>query len=537
MRILYNAHIYTQDPRCPAASALAIEGGQILATGDDEGILSQFEHRKPGTSITLENLSGRWLLPGLIDAHLHLENYALALRKVDCETSTKEECLERVAERARQAPPGEWILGHGWNQNAWEGGFGCAADLDAVAPMNPVFLTAKSLHAAWANSAALRLAREGRCVSAETPDPPGGKLGRLPSGNPDGILFESAMDWIYSILPEPGVEETAAAINEAQQVLWRQGLTGVHDFDRRRCFAALQLLHQRGLLRLRVNKNIPLEDLPHATALGLRSGFGDAMLRIGSVKAFADGALGPQTAAMLQPYNGGGEEERGILLLDGEQIFEHGRLAVDCGLSMAIHAIGDRAVHETLDGLAHLRAYESAQGLVPGRHRIEHVQLIHPDDAPRLAELEIIASMQPSHAPSDMIMADRYWGERTAYAYAWRTQLSYGARLAFGSDAPVESPNPFWGLYAAIARRRLDGSPGTEGWRPEQRLFLHEALQAFTLGAAYAAGLEDRLGRLAPGYLADMILLEEDPFALPPEALRDVRPLRTMVAGEWVYGD
>jgi hypothetical protein len=283
---------------------------------------------------------------------------------------------------------------------------------------------------------------------------------------------------------------------------------------------------------LRVIKSIPLEDLTHAVELGLRSGFGDDFLRIGSVKIFADGALGPHTAAMLQPFENE-PENRGMLMMDAEELYEHGRLAVENGLSLAVHAIGDRANHEVLNAFAQIRQHEVVK--LPLRHRIEHVQIIHPDDAPRLAAMGVIASMQPVHATSDMLMADRYWGMRSALAYGWRTQLNNGAILAFGSDAPVEVPNPFWGLHAAVTRQRPDGSPGPEGWYPVQRLSLIEALQAYTGGAAYAAGMEDRLGKLAPGYLADLLILDHDPFNCSPEEIRDIHPLATMVGGEWVW--
>jgi predicted amidohydrolase YtcJ len=307
----------------------------------------------------------------------------------------------------------------------------------------------------------------------------------------------------------------------------------------------LQILHSNRELTLRVTKSLPLEALPQAIELGLRTGFGDDFLRIGSIKAFADGALGPRTAAMLQPYEGE-PDNRGILMLDAEELFEHGRLAVANGLSLAVHAIGDRANHEVLNAYKQLRALE--QNLSPGlpsgkprqkplRHRIEHVQVIYPDDAPRLAELNVIASMQPIHATSDFPAADRYWGERSASAYAWRTLLENRTRLAFGSDAPVESPNPFWGLHAAVTRRRADGSPGPDGWYPIQRLALHEALEGFTRGPAYAASLEDRAGKLAPGYFADLLILDADPFACHPDQLRAIRPLATMVAGEWSFQD
>ena len=448
---------------------------------------------------------------------------------MDCETDTLEECLERVRERVRLSRPGEWVLGHGWNQNTW-GAFPSAAALDAIAPANPVYLTAKSLHASWANSAALREAG----IGADTPDPKDGKVARDDSGRITGILLESAMDLMSSRLPHVSLQALADAMDQAQAILWRMGLTGVHDFDRRESFMALQMLHERGRLKLRVNKNIPVDSLGHAAALGLRTGFGDDMLWIGSVKAFMDGALGPHTAAMFQPYDGE-PENRGILNMDAEELFEHCRQAADAGLSMTVHAIGDRANHEVLDAYQQLRVYERENGLPHLRHRIEHVQVLHPDDAGRLAELDVIASMQPIHAISDMLMADRFWGSRSALSYAWRTQLEHGAHIAFGSDAPVESPNPFLGLHAAVTRRRADGSPGPEGWYPEQKLTLEEALYAYTRGAAYAANAESRLGQLSPGYLADLIVLEQDPFEGDPDALLDMRPSATMLGGEWVW--
>ncbi len=423
-------------------------------------------------------------------------------------------------------PPLSSGRGDGGEGGAWPS----ASDLDKLAPNNPVYLTAKSLHAAWTNSAALKLAG----ITAHTPDPANGQLQRDEHGALTGILLESAMALVSTAIPEPSLEFIAEAIEAAQSLLWRMGLTGVHDFDRRACFMALQQLHAQRKLKLRVTKSIPLEDLEHAVGLGLRTGFGNDWLRIGSVKAFMDGALGPRTAAMLQPYLNE-RENRGMLNMDAEELFEAGRRAVEVGLSMAVHAIGDRANHEVLDAYEQLRRFERDRGLPPLRHRIEHVQVLHPDDAGRLAELGIIASMQPIHATSDMQMADRYWGERAALSYAWRTQLQQGAHLAFGSDAPVESPNPFFGLYAAVTRQRADGSPGQEGWYPQQRLSFQEALEAYTVGPAYVAGLEARLGKLSPGYLADLILLPVDPFVIPPSDLLALEPSATMIGGEWVW--
>jgi predicted amidohydrolase YtcJ len=532
MLLLYHANIYTLNPDQPKVNALAMRHGRIIAAGESATLLDEF----PSAKLRID-LGGRTVIPGLTDAHIHLAHYAIGLQKVDCETATRAECLARVAERARSLPPQHWILGHGWNQNRWQEGFGSAVLLDDIAPDHPTYLTAKSLHAGWANSLALRRAG----IHASTPDPVGGQIGRNPDGSPNGILYESAMDLVDAVVPEPEVHNLAESIAGALAGLARMGITGVHDFDRRRCFAALQVLQRRGDLRQRVLKSIPLEDLAHTAAIGLRSGFGDDFLRIGGVKAFADGALGPRTAAMLQPYEGE-PENRGMLLMDAEELFEHGRIAVDNGLALSVHAIGDRANHEVLDGFTQLRAYEKSIE-DPGaptprlRHRIEHVQLLHPDDVGRLASLGLVASMQPIHATSDMAMADRFWGARAAYAYAWRLQKQHGATLAFGSDAPVESPNPFLGLHAAVTRCALDGSSGPQGWYPQQKLTLSEALIAFTQGPAYLAGMEDRLGRLEIGFLADLLVLDRDPYLCPPEEIATLQPVATMVNGQWLFRD
>jgi predicted amidohydrolase YtcJ len=534
MKILYNANIHTLDTSHPLASAILIAGSQIIAVGEKEK-LETLAHGK----VEKQDMQGRTILPGLTDAHLHIQYYAMGLEKIDCETKTKEECLRRVAERVKITKPGEWILGHGWNQNEWhpspsgrgqgEGNWPTASELDLLAPNNPVYLTAKSLHAAWTNTSALNLAK----ISADSANPKNGAIQRDDSGRATGILLESAMSLVDSVIPEPSGDSIQRAIEKAQPILWKMGLTGVHDFDRRTSFMALQQLHAQGKLKLRVNKNIPVDNLDQAFELGLRTGFGDDWLWIGSVKAFMDGALGPQTAAMFQPYNGD-VENCGILNMDGEELFELCRKAADVGLSMTVHAIGDRANHEVLNAYEQLRKYETEKNLPHLRHRIEHVQVLHPDDAPRFAQLNVIASMQPIHAPSDMFAADRFWGDRSALAYAWRTQLNYGAHLAFGSDAPVESPNPFLGLHAAVTRRRADGSPSAEGWYPAQKLTLAEALSAYTEGAAYAANAEHCIGKLAENYLADLIVLEQDIFSVDPNDLLTMQASATMIGGDWV---
>jgi predicted amidohydrolase YtcJ len=529
MLILHNGIIHTLDHQKPTAEAIAIEqrgdqSSRVLALGSVENLQKEFP------KAILHNLEGRVVLPGLTDAHVHVRQYAHILQQVKCDTATQAECVERVLARAAQSKPGAWILGHGWRQNGWPEGFGDAAILDKAAPRNPVYLSAASMHAAWMNSAAMKTAG----ISAQTPDPPNGHIQRDQRGEPTGVFFEAAMELATKAIAQPTPEEDVQAIQAAQAVLWSYGLTGLHDFDRGRSFRALQTLRERGELKLRVLKNLPIEYLNQIIAIGLRSGFGDDLLRIGAIKVFADGALGPRTAAMFEPY-AGEPENRGMLFVDREELLEWGQQAARGGLGMTVHAIGDRANHEVLSAFEQLRIFEKDNHLPPSRHRIEHVQVLHPDDLHRLGQLGLVASMQPMHATSDMDAADKYWGDRVRHSYGWRAQLESGAKLAFGSDAPVESPNPWLGIHAAVTRRRANGSPGPDGWIPEQRLTLREALDGFSSGAAYAAGMEKRLGRLAPGYLADLVVLDQNPFEVEPQDLQHIKPLATMVGGDWVW--
>jgi predicted amidohydrolase YtcJ len=529
--VLYNANIHTQDASRPRAQAIAIRDNTIVAVGDNS-LMQRLTH-----NAQLIDLQGRCVIPGLIDAHLHAEWIALGLKNIDAEAPTLDELLQRVAERAAVTPKDDWLRGHGWNQNVWGGEFPTRADLDRVAPEHPVYLTAKSGHAGWANSLALKLAG----ITASTPNPANGEIVRDTAagagGQPTGIFLEDAMNLIGKVIPQESAQVVADAMRDMLPLMQRVGLTGVHDFDGPRALQAWQILKENGELNLRVSKTIPVYVLEHAIALGLRSGFGDDWLRINSVKSFADGALGPQTALMIDPYDGS-TTNRGMAVTDKEELIENVRKASAAGLSSTIHAIGDRANHDVLDVFAAVRAEEKLRAEEPTRrlrHRIEHVQLLHPDDFTRLAQLNIIASMQPIHATSDMLIADKYWGQRSAGAYAWRTQLNAGAMLAFGSDAPVESFNPFRGIHAAVTRRRADGSPQPDGWYPEQRLSVEEAVRGFTLGAAYAAYEEQRKGSLTPGKLADLIVLDRDIFTIEPMAIADTQVLATLIDGRFVH--
>lgn len=522
--ILRNGVILTLDERTPQVENMAIEREHIIAVGAEDDIVNL-----AGPQTEIVNLEGRTVLPGLVDAHIHLEKYALNLDRVDCEVSSLEDCLERVRKVIEEASPDEWILGHGWNQNDWDR-YGTASDLDLIAPNNPIYLTAKSLHAGWANTYALERAN----VGPSTPDPPDGHIQRNTEGEATGILFEGAMSLMTNALPAPTASDIATTIRPAQERLWRYGITSLHNFDGPRCMQALDLLRARGDLGLRVVNNIQFDDLDRTLNLGVNTGDGDSWLRTGNLKIFADGALGPRTAAMLAPYNHA-PDNTGVIFYSKEELLDIFTRAVEGGLTMAVHAIGDRANRDVLDTFEELRHYEDKHGLPRRQHRIEHLQLLHPDDVPRPAMLDLVVSMQPIHAISDMEMAMRYWGERTRFAYAWYSQLHAGARIVFGSDAPVESPNPFWGLHAAVTRQHLDGSPGPKGWIPNERLDLRDALIAYTQGPAHVAGLEMKLGKLVEGFLADVIVLEANPFKCSTRELADLIPAGTMVGGTWRY--
>lgn len=528
--ILYNADIYTQNPAQPAASAIAIVGERIVAVGDDDAI------RQLATATTTQtNMNGRRILPGLTDAHLHWHAYSRMLQAVNLvDVPTKAEALRRVAERAANTPAGDWIFGIGWRKDIWTPNeFPTAADLDAVVPNHPLYLVDRSGHAAWVNTMAMALAG----IDYATIDPDGGGLRRDESGKPTGILLEApAMQLVGQHMPSETAPMIADWMRVAQDKALKMGLTGFHDFDRPICLAALQLLREAGELHLRVVKQVNVPYIESAYHVGLRSGFGDNWLRIGGLKIFSDGALGPQTALMVEPYNGS-TDNYGIAVTDKEEIHQLVHKASENGLHCTIHAIGDRAVHDVLDVYQSVREAEAQRGIPRHmrRHRIEHVQVTLAEDAPRLAELDIIASMQPIHATSDYEMVDRYWGERGVHAYAARTQLNAGATLALGSDAPLDDIDPWTGIHAAVTRRRADGTPNEDGWYPEQKLTLAEAIHGYTLGPAYAAMQEHQLGMLAPGYLADLIVLDRDVFALTPMDILSVGVLGTMVGGQWRY--
>ncbi len=523
--VLFNGRVYTMDHQLPLAQAVAARAGRIVAIGDNAQVRALVG---PGTEQL--DLGSRTVLPGFTDAHIHLVHYGLSLTQVQLDgLASLQEALARVAECARVTKPGEWIRGWGWNRNLWPGApFPSKQDLDPVTPNHPVFLRSKDGHAAWVNSLALQQAG----LTRETPDPPGGQFERDPqTGELTGLLKEDpAIDFIKDAAGPASLDEMEKAIGAATQRLHRRGIVGVHVPEEEHELAALQSVWLKGELELRVNAMIPDRHLDKALGMGLRAGLGDEFLRLCAVKAYADGSLGTRSADMFEPYQ---DEPRncGIEVTDAERLAEIVGACTASGWNVAIHAIGDRANCRVLNVLEeHWREWSP----LDLRPRIEHVQLITPQDVPRLAAMGVIASMQPIHCTSDMDMAERHWGPRCSGAFVWRSLLESGAVLAFGSDAPVEDPDVLRGIHAAVTRQREDGLP-PGGWYPEQCLSVPEAVYAYTVGAAYASGEERIKGSLSVGKQADMVVLSQNIFELPAQELLNTCVEATILAGEWVY--
>jgi predicted amidohydrolase YtcJ len=521
--IYEHATVHTGDREAPRATGFVTRGEWVVAVGDRAALRDAFPraHRV--------DLEGATVFPAFTDSHIHLAAVGLAMRSVDLSgTRSLRDAVAKIAEAARAAPPGAWLRGRGWDKNVWpEGRFPGRGDLDPVTGGRPALFRSKDGHAAWVSSAALERAG----IDAATPDPEGGVIVREPAtGEPTGLLTERAIHAVTALAECTPPEALEQAIRDATRAAHRAGIGAVHVVEDGEVFAAFQRLHARGELGLRVCMAIPEESLDAAIRVGLRTGFGDAWLRVGGVKIFADGALGPQTASMLEAYDGQ-PDNRGVIARTGAQLQDLTCRAASRGIAVTVHAIGDRANRWVLD------AIEAAQTARPAlRHRIEHVQVLHPDDLPRLARLGVTASMQPIHCTQDRDIVDRYWGERGRYAYAFRSLLRCGTRLAFGSDAPVETLDVLTGIYAAVARKRLT-EPARPAWRPEEALTAQEAVHAYTQGAAYAAGEEHVKGRLAPGYAADFVGLSEDLYAVPPERIPEVRVRFTAVGGVVRYSD
>jgi predicted amidohydrolase YtcJ len=497
------------------------DDGKVVATGD-EALLADVADadRIDG--------GGKFVLPGLTDAHAHVYSQGfltVSLNLLGAESV--ETAVERIGEFARARSTG-WILGRGWNQVLWPvQEFPTAADIDAVVADRPVWLNRIDGHAGWANSRALAIAG----IDDDTPDPVGGKIIRDDNGNATGVLIDNAMALVEKHVPDPTRREIREAYASAIDSLLALGITGVHDAGISKTEAEVYMsMADDGDLGMRIyamlsdtGANLDAFDEP------IRA-YGNDHLDIASVKLYSDGALGSRGAAMIEPYDDD-PENRGLPFYTQEELDSFVRKANAKGFQVGIHAIGDLGNRMSLD------AFERAQDGKPSplRNRVEHAQIIALDDIPRFAELGVIASMQPVHATSDMNMAeDRVGPQRIKGGYAWRRLLDSGAVLAAGSDFPVELPDPFHGLYAAVARQDRQGLP-EGGWYSDQSMTRAEALRSFTLDAAYAAHQENRFGSLEPGKWADFIVVDRDYFEIPVDEIDDIRVLQTWVGGERVY--
>jgi len=500
---------------------MAVRGGRILAVGDDVTA-----HIGPGTKRI--DARGATIIPGFIDCHVHMQALGEVLESLDFRyTRSVEEIAEAVRKRARELKAGEWIRGANWDQTNWGGRFPDAEPLTRAAPDHSVYLTRVDGHAAWVNRKALEIA----AITAATPDPPGGKIHRTGTGEPAGILIDNAQDLVARKIPPPTDEQVRRRLARAAQECARLGITTVHDagvsgqeLDAYRALMAANELPVRVYAMIGGEGELWRKYLTRGPEIGER-------LTVRSIKLMADGAMGSRGAAFFEPYTDD-PGNTGLLMLSRGDVERMTRAAAERGFQVNTHAIGDRANRMVLE----------AYGAVLGgkndkRFRIEHAQAVAPPDFESFAKYSVIASMQATHATSDMRWAEARVGpERVKGTYAWRRFLSVGVPVANGSDFPVEEPNPLYGFYAAITRQDREGGP-EGGWFPDQRMTREEALKSWTAAGAYAAFEEKQKGTLETGKLADFVLLSKDILTVPPKEILDTRVLMTVVGGEVVYSE
>lgn len=525
--IFINAGIYTVDNARPMASALAVKDDRIVFVGSDS------EARVLGrNNARIVDLKGRIVIPGMVDAHAHLLGLATSLRNVLLAgSSSYDEVIRRVTERARTVKPGEWIEGRGWDQNLWpEKSFPTHEALSRATPKNPVVVRRIDGHAILANAMAMRLAG----ITAATKDPEGGRIVRLPNGDPSGVFVDNASGLVSRRIPSASDatlrDATLAAVAEAN----RWGLTGIHDAgESRRAIEIFESLARAGRFNLRnyvmVSDNEP--DIRYYTNRGPRNGLYGGRIWVRAIKTYADGALGSRGAALLAAYSDD-PGNVGLLVSQPAHIQQVAELGLRTGFQVNTHAIGDRGNRVALDAFAGaLRAVPTADH----RFRIEHAQVLSPQDIPRFSQLGVIPSMQASHQTSDMRWAEARVGqERVRGAYAWRSLLNTGVVIPNGSDFPVEEVNPLISFHSAVTRQDATNWPAG-GWHPDQAMTRDEALRAMTIWPAYAAFQEKELGSLTPGKYADFVVLDRDIMRVAPTEILGTRVLATYLGGKIVY--
>jgi hypothetical protein len=513
------------------AQAIAIAEGKIIAVGSNDEI-NKLKHK----NTQVIDLGGHFVMPGFNDAHLHLASGGFEKLNVDLVGSKSlKDMQDRIAARAKTTPPGEWIAGEGWDHTKWpEVKTPTREDLDGVTGDHPAIFTRVDGHIAVANTAALKAAS----VTAQTKDPQGGKIDHDANGEPTGILRETAQGLVRSHMPRPTPSQRRRAMELALADAAEHGITSAQSFDEWDDFLTLQEIENDAKLTLRVSEWLPYEE-PLGTLEQHRSMHPrtDPMLHTGMLKAFMDGSLGSRTASLLAPYSDD-PQNSGIPRHTQQQLDDMARERVAAHFQFGFHAIGDRGVQMALDTFAAAQQYAREHHIAPPspegfRNRVEHCQVMAPDQFARFRDLGVIASMQPNHLLTDMNWAmDRIGPERTKYSYAWRKFLNNGVHLAFGTDYPVEPITPFRGLYAAVTRKNEEG---TKEYFPEEKLTIDEAIAAYTTGAAFAEFEEKVKGKLEPGMLADFVVLDRDITKLPPKMILDTKVLRTVVGGKTVY--
>jgi predicted amidohydrolase YtcJ len=525
--IITNARIYTVDENRPLVDAMAIRDGRVVATGPQRGVMTL---RGPNTRVI--DLNGRTVVPGMIDAHVHLLNLGNSLRNVDLVgTSSYDQVVARVVARARETPPGTWILGRGWDQNDWGvTQFPTHEALSRAVPNHPVVLTRIDGHATLVNAAAMRAAG----VTAQTQDPAGGRFERAADGSLTGVLVDAAMGLVNRHVPAASRDQMKTAVQSAIAEMNRWGLTSVHDAGvSRAVIDVYEEVAREGQFNIRDYVMVANNDesINHYLQRGPQLGLYDGRLWIKSIKISADGALGSRGASLIEPY-ADDPRNSGLALVPAGRVRDVGIKALRSGFQLNVHAIGDRANRTVLDEFE--QAFDSVP-LADHRFRIEHAQIIHPDDVPRFAELGVIPSMQASHQTSDMYWAvNRLGPTRVLGAYAWRSLLNSGVIIANGSDLPVERTNPLISFMASVARQDARGWPAG-GWFPEQRMTREEALKSMTIWAAYSGFMEKEVGSLAPGKLADFVVLDQDIMRVPPELILSTNVLATYLGGRAVF--
>lgn len=525
--VVFGGRIYTADGARPVVDAIAIGGGRITFAGDEAGARALIG---PGTD-TLD-LDGRTVIPGMTDAHAHVAGLGESLRNVDLTgTTSYDQVIARVVERARTTPKGEWIVGRGWDQNDWgDTRFPTHEALTRAVPEHPVYLTRVDGHAAVVNAMAMQKAQ----LTRATQDPSGGSIERDAQGNPAGVLVDNAQRLVGRVIPATTREQTKQAIKNAIAEMHRWGMTGVHDAGASQLVVQLyeELGREQALdIRLYAMISDNAAAIDAMIQRGPQSALHDGMLWLRAIKLYQDGALGSRGAALLEPYSDDAKTN-GLLVSAPEHIKEVATRALRAGIQVNTHAIGDRGNRLVLD------SYEAALKVVPTadhRFRVEHAQILNYDDIPRFAGLGVIPSMQASHQTSDMYWAGARLGEgRLRGAYAWRSLIESGVVIPNGSDFPVEMVNPLISFKASVSRQDARGWPAG-GWYPEQRMTRDEALKSMTLWPAYAAFQEDELGSLAKGKRADFVVLDQDIMRVPDAVILDTRVLSTWVGGKRVY--